>query len=68
MEAKNTRQLIIEFLDQLDYKEYIQIRSLMKQEAGKARLIDLVYEKLLADKTRTIDDVVSEIEQSLYSF
>jgi hypothetical protein len=68
MEAKNTKQLITEFLEQLDYREYIQIRSMMKQETGKARLIDLIFDKLLEDETRTIDDVVSEVEQSLYSF
>ncbi|MDD5358403.1 MAG: hypothetical protein PHX80_04600 [Candidatus Nanoarchaeia archaeon] len=68
MEATTTKEKITEFLNLLDYREYINIRSMMKQETGKSRLIDLIFEKLLADKTRTIDDVVSEVEQSLYSF
>jgi len=61
-----TKVLIGEYIDMLDKSEFINIASMRKQEAGRARLIDTIFEKMKQDPNATIEDVALEVEQSLY--
>jgi hypothetical protein len=61
-----TRQLIENYLLLLDKEEYMNIYSLIKSEVGKQRIVDTIYNKMMSNPKLTIEDVVSDIELSLY--
>jgi hypothetical protein len=64
MENKSLRDLILDYINILDGSDYPNVKNMIKNDAGKNRVIDIIQDRVISGKK--IEPVVDELEISLY--